>query len=84
MNVISLIGFLAGGLNILAVLPQIVKILKRHHTKDISLPMYIVINIATFLWIVYGVLIHQPPVFVINGIYLLLNFTILILKIKYG
>ena len=84
MNTVSLLGFLAGALTLTASLPQIIKTLKTKRTKDISLPMYIILNIATFLWLVYGLLSNQPPVSVINGIYLVLNLTILSLKIRYG
>ena len=84
MNVISIIGFIAGALTLTASLPQIIKILKTKRTKDISLPMYVILSIATVLWLVYGILSNQPPVSIINGIFLVLNLIILSLKIKYG
>jgi MtN3 and saliva related transmembrane protein len=78
------IGLLAGALIVLASLPQILKILKTKKTSDISLPMYILINIGTFLWLVYGFMTNQIAVIIPNLIFQVFNLIILYLKIKHG
>lgn len=84
MNYISIMGFAAGILNTFCYLPQVVKIWQTRHTKDLSLPMYIALTVGTILWFLYGLLLKQPPIYLANGIALLLTASILYLKIKYG
>ncbi|EKE14613.1 MAG: hypothetical protein ACD_12C00390G0001 [uncultured bacterium] len=73
---IQLLGLSAGGLVIIASLPQILKIIQTQSTKDISLPMYIIQIIGIILWVIFG--------FITNGIFLMLNLFILYLKLKHG
>ena len=78
------IGLIAGALTTLSFLPQALQIVKTHNTKGISLPMYVVFVSGIFLWIVYGFLIHQPPVYLPNIITFILSLSILIMKLRYG
>ncbi|MDD5147377.1 MAG: SemiSWEET transporter [Candidatus Daviesbacteria bacterium] len=86
MNTISVeaLGLIAGGFVVFASLPQILKIIKTKRTTDISLPMYIALNIGTFLWLVYGLLTQQMALIITNVIFQIFNLTILFLKIKHG
>lgn len=86
MSIISVqtLGLIAGGIVIFSSLPQIFKIIKTKRTNDISLPMYIVLNIGTFLWIVYGFITQQLAIIITNAVFQILNLLILYLKIKYG
>lgn len=68
----------------IASLPQIFRMIKTKRTKDISLPMYIVLNIGTFLWIIYGFIVQQPAIIITNVVFQFMNLSILLLKIKYG
>lgn len=81
---IQLLGLFAGALVILASLPQIIRIIKTKSTKDISLPMYCIQNLGTFLWIIYGVMTNSLAIIVTNVIYQIFTLTILYLKIKHG
>ncbi|MDD5415464.1 MAG: SemiSWEET transporter [Candidatus Daviesbacteria bacterium] len=78
------LGLIAGGFVVFASLPQILKIIKTKRTTDISLPMYIALNIGTFLWLVYGFLTQQMALIITNVIFQIFNLTILFLKIKHG
>lgn len=84
MDYTQILGLIAGGFVVFASLPQILKIVKSKRAKDISLPMYIALNIGTFLWVIYGYLTHQSAVLITNIIFQILNLTILYLKIKHG
>ncbi len=84
MYIISVMGFVAGMLNTLCYLPQVVKIWKTRETKDLSLLMYIALTIGTVFWFLYGLALHQPPIWVANGVALILTASILFLKIKHG
>jgi len=82
MALTTLIGLTAGILTTASFLPQAIKIFKTKKAGDISLLMYVAINIGTFLWLVYGLLIKEIPIIFANLITFSLAFTILILKIK--
>ncbi|MDD5750223.1 MAG: SemiSWEET transporter [Candidatus Pacebacteria bacterium] len=84
MNYISLLGLLAGALTTFSSLPQVAKAIKTKETKDISLGTYVLVTIGIALWLVYGLIIVDLPLIAANVLSLLLNATILTLKIKHG
>lgn len=84
MDFVQVLGLIAGAFVVFASLPQILKILKTKRTSDLSLPMYIALNIGTFLWIVYGFLTQQAAIIITNVIFQILNMSILLLKVKHG
>jgi len=84
MTEINLLGYIAGALVVLSLLPQTIKSWKTKSTKDISLARYVIYIIGLILWIIYAILIHNGPVAITNGIGLILAVSILSLKIKYG
>ncbi len=80
---IETIGLLAGTLTTISFMPQLVRIWKRRSAADISylaLGSFIA-GIALWLW--YGMLIHSISVILANGLSLLLNISILALKIAH-
>ena len=81
---VTLLGLAAAFLTTLAFVPQAVKIIRTRHTKDISLWMYILLNIGLVLWLTYGVLLRDPALILANSVTFIPTFTILILKIKNG
>lgn len=84
INYIAIIGLVAGACTTISFLPQVIKTIKTKETKDISLPMYILLATGIFLWIIYGILIGSLPVLLANAISFVLATIILVLKIKYG
>jgi len=84
MSIWTMIGFTAATLTSGGFIPQTVKALKTKHTKDLSLPMLVLLNVGFVLWLVYGlsrkdtVLIFANIVSSVSGIILLAA------KIKYG
>lgn len=81
---VSILGYVAGMLVIISLLPQTIKILKTKSTKDISLWRYIIYILGLILWVTYATIIHNGPVAVMNSVGLLLALSILFLKIKFG
>ena len=77
------LGLIAGALNTVAFIPQVVKIWKTRHTRDISLGMFAIFSAGVFLWLLYGIQIGATPVIVANIVTLGLALTILIFKIRY-
>ena len=84
MALMTIIGFMAGALTTGSFLPQVIKIIKMKETRDISLIMYIAIAVGISLWLVYGIMLGELPIILSNIVSLVLIFTILVLKIKYG
>lgn len=79
-----IIGIIAGTLCTISFLPQLFKIIKTRHTKDLSLTMFIIFAIGVFLWLVYGLLIKEWPVIIANAIVFLFAVFIVSMKVKYG
>ncbi len=78
------IGLLAGALTTLAYLPQVVKTWKSKSTKDISAGMFVSLCLGLLMWVFYGFSIHSMPVIVANIVSLVLVFTVLVFKIRFG
>lgn len=78
------IGFIAAILTTAAFLPQVIKAHHSHHTKDLSLLMYLFFASGIFLWLIYGIMIGSLPVIIANLVSLFLSLYLVYLKIKYG
>jgi MtN3 and saliva related transmembrane protein len=83
MESANTLGLIAGALTTVAFIPQVVKIWKTRHTRDISLGMFAIFSAGVFLWLLYGIQIGATPVIVANIVTLGLALTILIFKIRY-
>lgn len=81
---ITLIGLAAATLTTASFLPQVIKAWRSHSTHDISIGMFSLMATGNFLWLVYGILISDPPLVIANAITLGLSGTILGLKLRYG
>ncbi|MEX0829839.1 MAG: SemiSWEET transporter [Nitrospirales bacterium] len=84
MDVVTLMGYVAGVCTTSAFLPQAIKIVKTKHTKDISLAMYSVLTTGILLWCGYAWINHDWPLALANGVTLFLAGWILLLKLRYG
>ena len=83
MEIDFIVGVIAGALCTVSFLPQVIKVFKTKHTKDLSLATFLLLSLGIFLWLMYGILIGQLPVILANGAILPLAVLILIMKIKY-
>ncbi|PIR07121.1 MAG: hypothetical protein COV55_01680 [Candidatus Komeilibacteria bacterium CG11_big_fil_rev_8_21_14_0_20_36_20] len=83
MKLIDLLGYTAGILVVISLLPQTIKSWKTKLTRDLSLWRYIIYIVRLILWITYAAIIKNGPVAVMNSIGLILASSILYLKIRY-
>jgi MtN3 and saliva related transmembrane protein len=83
MDISQVLGIVAAIMTTTAFVPQAVQIIRTKSTQDISLGMYIILTTGILFWLIYGILIRQPPIIFANLVGFSLTFTILILKIKY-
>ena len=81
---VTLIGLAAAFCTTIAFLPQVLKTWRTRSTKDISLAMFLVFTTGIFLWLVYGVVLHDVPLIAANGITFVLSATMLYFKLRNG
>jgi MtN3 and saliva related transmembrane protein len=83
MEALNFLGLLGGVLSTICFLPQVIQAWKTKSTKDISLPMYLLLLASIITWIAYGFIRKDYPIVITNGTILLMTSTILYLKLKY-
>jgi MtN3 and saliva related transmembrane protein len=71
MNLISIIGVLAAIVSTINQLPQAFKTIRSKDTHSLSLWMYIMVWVATSLWLLYGILLKDFPLILSNSISIL-------------
>ena len=83
MDMIQILGLVAGTCTSLAAVPQLVKAWKTKEVKDISLKMFLLYVVGIGLWLVYGILRNDSPIIITNSLSLTFNVAMLVLKLKY-
>ncbi len=80
----TVLGILASFFTVITLFPQILKIYKTHHTKDLALSTYLILTTAAGLWVLYGLLIRDVAVAATNSVVFMTSLTVTILKLKLG
>ncbi|MEM5812387.1 MAG: SemiSWEET transporter [Candidatus Aenigmatarchaeota archaeon] len=80
MDWIFMLGIIAAIFTTISFLPQAIKSIKTRHTKDISIPTYVIMVTGLLLWLAYGILLNNLPIIIATAVFALL---ILALKIKW-
>ena len=83
MDWTKVIGLAAGILTASSLLPQVVKTIREKKADDISIWMLFVLQAGLILWIVYGIRREDFPIIFTNCFSLLVNITMVELRIKY-
>ncbi|MFL5811398.1 MAG: SemiSWEET family sugar transporter [Flavisolibacter sp.] len=83
MDWTQIIGLGAGILTASSLIPQVIKTLKEKKAEDVSLIMLFVLQSGLILWIVYGFKKDDLPIIATNCFSLLVNITMVALRIKY-
>jgi MtN3 and saliva related transmembrane protein len=76
-------GFSAAVLTTAAFIPQALKTITTKNTKDLSLPMYLILTTGILFWLIYGILIIDYPIILANVVTLVFALIILVNKIRY-
>jgi MtN3 and saliva related transmembrane protein len=77
------IGYAAATMTTVSFLPQLIRVVKLRSARDISLGMFLIFTLGTTLWLVYGLLSRSVPVWLANGVTLVLSASILFLKLRF-
>lgn len=80
---IEMIGYLAGGMIAISLLPQIVKSWKTKSTNDLSLSWGLISVAGQILWLIYGLGISSQSLVVMSSITLTMAVIMLVMKITY-
>ena len=83
MNWTQIIGLAAGVLTASSMIPQVIKTFKEKKAEEVSLIMLFVLQAGLILWIVYGFKKDDMPIIATNCFSLLVNITMVVLRIKY-
>ncbi len=78
------IGGIAATLTTCSFIPQVWRVWRTRHTKDISLLMYTLFTLGVALWLAYGILLSSWPIILANSVTLLLAGMVLALKLRFG
>ncbi len=75
---IEILGLVAGGITSVAMMPQLIKVIKEKNAEDISVVMLLVLITGLSLWVWYGILQNELPIILSNSFSVLVNITLLI------
>ncbi len=79
----EIVGFMAGSMVALALLPQFIKSLKTKSTSDLSWGWMLISITGQVLWVVYGLLISSISLIVMSSITLAMALAVFYLKLRY-
>jgi MtN3 and saliva related transmembrane protein len=74
---VTAIGLIAAVCTTVSFVPQLIRVWRLRSAREISLTMFLVFSLGTFLWLLYGILIRSLPVI------LALSLAILALKLRF-
>ncbi|MGD6807842.1 MAG: SemiSWEET transporter [Candidatus Bathyarchaeia archaeon] len=83
MDAITILGLTAALFTTVSLLPQLMKAYKTKSTKDVSTGMFILFCGGVFLWLLYGVFVHDFPIIIANSLAFIQAVVILFFKVKY-
>jgi MtN3 and saliva related transmembrane protein len=78
------IGYAAGILTVVALLPQVVRAWRTRQTNDLSLATFSLLVLAALLWVTYGVIRTDWPVVATNAGVAVLNGALIVAKRRHG
>jgi MtN3 and saliva related transmembrane protein len=79
-----IIGLIGAALTTFSFLPQAVKAIRTKHTKDLSMPMLVMLILGIIFWVNYGILIKDIPLIIANSVSFVLMTTLFFIKRRYG
>jgi MtN3 and saliva related transmembrane protein len=83
MDMIPILGLVAGACTSLAAVPQLIKTWKTKEVENISMKMFLLYVVGMSLWLTYGIIRSDTPIVVTNAIALTFHGMMLFFKLKY-
>ena len=82
-NMELIVGYLAALLVSLLQLPQVYKTYQMKSAAELSFGMIVLNFLASILWLIYGMLLNKPPIYISNVIYFIANCSLLAMKVAF-
>lgn len=79
----DLLGYAAGTLTTVALVPQAWRTFRTRDVSGISLRMYSIFTLGVAIWLAYGVVLNELPMILANSVSLVLAFCVLGMKLKF-
>lgn len=83
MNIETWTGIAASVLTSFSSLPQLIKIIREHKSKDVSIIMLLVLITGLACWVVYGSMLRDWIIVLANAIACVINLATLIMTIRF-
>jgi MtN3 and saliva related transmembrane protein len=83
ITLVDWIGLAAGAMTTLSFVPQVAQTWRTRSAGDLSLSMLLTFTLGVFLWLTYGIVLHEIAIIIANALTLALALTLLILKIVF-
>ena len=83
MSAAIFLGYFAGFLTTVSLIPQVIKTWKTKSAEDFSLEMLLTWCIGITCWVIYGILTNAKPIIVWNMCTLIFAGAILAMKLKF-
>ena len=80
---VNAIGLAAAVCTTISFVPQLIRVWRLRSAREISLIMFLVFSLGTFLWLLYGIFIHAVPIILANAVSLVLSLALLALKLRF-
>jgi len=80
---VELIGYIAGILTLVNMLPQFLKSYKTKKVDDVSFLMVLTYALSMVLWVIYAYFINSKPIMITNSIAFVISSAQLVLMTKY-
>jgi MtN3 and saliva related transmembrane protein len=77
------LGYAAALLTTAAYVPQLVRVIRLHSARDISLPTFLMFALGVFFWLLYGLYTGSMPIILCNAANLFLSMSIVLLKLRF-
>lgn len=78
---IRALGYVAGLITTIAFVPQVVRSWRTRSTRDLSLTWLVAFSSGVALWLVYGILLREPPIIAANAVTLALAATLMWIRL---
>ena len=84
MDLTDLLGYAAGTLTTISLVPQVWRTFRTKDVSGISLRMYFIFTAGVAIWLAYGIVLQERPMILANSVSLVLACLVLLMKLRYG
>ena len=84
MDITDLLGYAAGTLTTISLVPQVWRTFRTKDVSGISLRMYFIFTAGVAIWLAYGIVLQERPMILANSVSLVLACMVLLMKLRYG